>query len=946
MKTPALCLTLALLATSARGENISLWLTLDEKTIGPAVAWDGSARVSDGGKVAVREWLFDESDSIKDATWQASTQHDKDTAEQAAARGKRAPVSEYGVPKERFAQGRPPRRSTLGKGLLLDVSGPPSGTLNITTKLGDINITLADIAKRRDMNFLDGRMRLRCLPDVQSLTSGREAEEEFPSIAVLPDGRAAVAYVAWDGKKDRIWLRVADKAEALTGAGDFHDPRVAVNGRGELWCVWAANDGKQWDLWARTPGKPAIRLTRSPQNDFWPRLARDKRGDLWLAWQAVADDLHYEVMLAQLGSDGLSTPINVSEHAADDWEPAICAAPDGRIVVAWDTYRNGSFDIYLREFRDGKPLGPAMPVAASAEREAHASVAADSKGRVWITWDVSMAEWGKHPTPTGTLHAWRRSEVACLENGRLARPAQPLMDALPVLGARWIEYPAVAVDGRDRVWVIYRFANDVHPVAPPAKRGGSAQTHTMWILFAHCYDGDKWSRPVLLSQSNGRQDMRFDTALDRDGNLLVVFAGDNRTRQRPAMPVDHDVFVASLRGFGAEPRPPQFMTRRGDTPVAPAESAAGVPPLLETAAGTDLGKITPVAADPEQKPLPREWTVGGKTYKLLVGDTHRHTDISQCSNGGDGSLQDAYRYALDCYRLDWLAISDHDQDILKHRTDRIARPRQDYAWWRSQKYCDLYTIPGRFLALYGYEHGGSYADRGGHKNVVLPVRGQPVREEDSPEEFFKVLANSGCIAIPHQLADAGSRMDWDKWNKDYERVAEIFQMRGNYEFAECPRAARIMTPGNFMWDALAKGVRIGIIASSDHGQTHIALAGAWATDFTRPAILEALRARRTFGGTTKISIETRIGDRPQGSEIELTAAPKIEARLEAPSPIALVQIVRDGQFIYTSRPEQPAVTLSFTDPGLKPGQSAYYYVRAQVGSNDLAWTSPIWVSRK
>jgi len=693
-----------------------------------------------------------------------------------------------------------------------------------------------------------------------------------------------------------------------------------VNGRGQLWCVWAANDGTQWDLWARTPGKPALRLTRSPQNDFWPRLARDTRGGLWLAWQAVADDLHYEVLLARLGPDGLETPLNVSEDAHDDWEPALCAAPDGRLIVAWDTYRNGSFDIYLREFRDGKPLGPARPVAASAAREAHASVAADSQGRVWIAWDVSMEDWGKHPTPAGTLHAWRRSEVACLENGKLFRPAQALMDVTPVSGAKWIEYPAVAVDRRDRVWVIYRFANDVRPVAPPAK-GRVAQTHTMWHLFAHCYEGDKWSRPILLPGSNGRQDMRLDTASDRDGELLVAFAGDHRTRLKPAMPVDHDVFVASLRGFGAGPRPPQL------------------------AADDALGKVTPAAPDPEQKPLPRAWTVGGRTYRLLLGDTHRHTDISQCANGSDGSLQDAYRYALDAFQLDWLAISDHDQDILKHRSDRLARPRQDYAWWRSEKYCDLYSIPGRFLALYGYEHGGSYQDRGGHKNILSDVRGRPVREEDSPEALFRVLANSGCVAIPHQLADGGSRTDWDKWNKDYERVAEIFQARGSYEFGECPRSARIMTAGYLMWDALAKGLRIGIIASSDHGQTHIANAGVWATGFTRTAILEALRARRTFGGTTKVSIQARIGGHPQGEEIEVAGAPTIEAKLAAAAPLTLVQVVRDGQFVHTSRPNATEAAFSFADPALKPGQSAYYYVRAQMGADDLAWSSPIWVRR-
>ena len=77
------------------------------------------------------------------------------------------------------------------------------------------------------------------------------------------------------------------------------------------------------------------------------RLARDAAGRLWLAWQTVADDLHYEVMAAELTASGLAAPENVSDHADDDWEPAICATADDRIVIAWDTYRNGSYDILV-----------------------------------------------------------------------------------------------------------------------------------------------------------------------------------------------------------------------------------------------------------------------------------------------------------------------------------------------------------------------------------------------------------------------------------------------------------------------------------------------------------------------------------------------------------------------------------------------------------------------
>src|SRR5207248_5721565 len=50
----------------------------------------------------------------------------------------------------------------------------------------------------------------------------------------------------------------------------------------------------------------------------------------------------------------------------------------------------------------------------------------------------------------------------------------------------------------------------------------------------------------------------------------------------------------------------------------------------------------------------------GKTYSIYRGDLHRHTEISW-DGGGDGSLLDAYRYARDAARLDFVGISDHRQ---------------------------------------------------------------------------------------------------------------------------------------------------------------------------------------------------------------------------------------------------------------------------------------------
>ncbi len=900
----------------AAQETTTVLLTFDEAKTGPRIVCDGRFQLRGGGQLTLRPWCNDGKDSFEEASYSITTGHDAKTA---AATKLRAVY-----------------RSSIPRGMILEIEAPANATLSASTELGDFKVTLDELKRSPIVSVLDGKARLQRIPNVTALTSD-QGEEEYPSATVLPDGRVAVAYVAWDGKEDAIMLRIGDNVRELARSKvGFMDPRVAVDKAGSLWTVWTACDGRRWSLWAHD-GTKARQITDHPMNDFWPRLARDREGRLWLAWQRVAQDKHFEVMLGELESDGIKNPVNVSEHGADDWEPAICTTPDGRVIVAWDTYRNGSYDIYLRQFTvsatgDLEPTGPAAPVAATAKRESHATLAADSQNHIWIAWDESVVNWGKHPVGA-KLHSDRASALARLANGVLMRLPLPLMKGLPLPYRKFIEYPQVAVDGNDRLWVIFRFQNRVHPFY--TAQGRRSQSYGMWHLFATQFDGKKWSPPALLARSNGRQDMRPDVVTDKDGQLAVAFAADGRTRRFPYKPVDYDVFLTSLKGFGKE----TTLFRLHDAP--------------------ELGVIEPVDPDPELDPLPRKWSIGGKDYRLVLGDTHRHTDISRCGNGQDGSLQDAYRYALNTVGLDWLAISDHDQDILKHRNDRKERPRQDYDWWRSEKYCQLVTIPDRFVAIYGYEHGGGYTARGGHKNILLAERGHAVEEVDAPDELFAALADSGALAIPHQLADGPARTDWEQWDEEFERVGEIFQTRGSYEYLRCPREAKINTEGNSMWDALAKGIRIGIIASSDHGQTHQARAGVYVEDlpkipadlshragFTRGGIIEALKARRAFGATTAVTMQVSVGDQVLGQEFTVDDLPTIDTYIAAPEPIQTVEVIRDNQFVFTTSPNAKETRFQFQDTNLKPGQSAYYYIRAKIGEQDIAWTSPLWIERK
>src|SRR5437762_13233269 len=105
-------------------------------------------------------------------------------------------------------------------------------------------------------------------------------------------------------------------------------------------------------------------------------------------------------------------------------------------------------------------------------------------------------------------------------------------------------------------------------------------------------------------------------------------------------------------------------------------------------------------------------TAGGKPYRLLRGDAHRHTDIRGHS-GVDGSVPDTYRYAMDAAQLDWLGTSAHNEVAGGKRPDGLRA----YQCWTVQKTAALLTHGPTFIGVYTYEH--RMARPGGPRNTLL-----------------------------------------------------------------------------------------------------------------------------------------------------------------------------------------------------------------------------------
>ena len=137
---------------------------------------------------------------------------------------------------------------------------------------------------------------------------------------------------------------------------------------------------------------------------------------------------------------------------------------------------------------------------------------------------------------------------------------------------------------------------------------------------------------------------------------------------------------------------------------------------------------------------------------------------------------------------------------------------------------------------------------------------------------------------------------------------------------------------------LAKGYKMGFIASSDHRSTHVSYAGR----LCRGAYPATLRQRHAYAATDNIVVDVRLGEAIMGDEVTVSEPPVIRIAVRGTAPIDNIQIIKDNEYLYSRLPGARNVAFAFRDDTAEPGES-YYYVRLQQTDGQMAWASPIWV---
>ena len=482
------------------------------------------------------------------------------------------------------------------------------------------------------------------------------------------------------------------------------------------------------------------------------------------------------------------------------------------------------------------------------------------------------------------------------------------------------------MDNKGRLWL---FSREI--------TGPDIKNRRTWKIVASMLDGKRGWTPAIdvLNEVRLGRLQRPAIAFSGKNSMFVSWQGDNILE--PKGPIYSDIFSKKTKLIGLN-------SNVGKVDFEP----------------YNCGKhnIKPFGRPKVKR---RKITHNGQTYTLLFGNLHEHTNISRCApDGSDGSIDDNYRYGIDVEGYDFVALTDHGYDV------------HEINWRKTRRAARFYTDSPYFVGLAAYEwtltnYIPDWLPKGGHRNVIF------ARDEDaakfidpeknnvyemnnpksnSPEKLWELLRkkNIKAVTIPHHPANKVHSMDWDYHDPEYQSVVEIYQPTGSHEGVGCPKLTKNITKhkGCLVQDALARGYKLGFVASGDHHGMGYGLAAVLVKEVSPEGIVDAMLARRCYATSgDKIFIDFSINGHVMGEEIKTESKPRIKATIDGTDNLENIVVLRDNKIIHELKAEklkgQKHYELDFTDNDFS--DNSYYYLRLIQKNKEIGWSSPIWVKK-
>ncbi len=773
-----------------------------------------------------------------------------------------------------------------------------------------------------------------------------ELPDDFSYLAQEADGDRLNVLIEKDGK-------VIDKFPITEKGKDIFDVAMVKGPEDKIWIAWSERVNNNQDIYYTQIVGNKIndiqKLTSDPGPDIHPVMASDEN-DVWIAWQGFRNgsfDILYSKL--SLNAKGIIEK-TVGKSSANEWQPAIATNNKGHIAIAWDTYKKGDYDVYYAIIDKEGTVIEEKPVAATLNFEARPSVVFDDDNRLWVAYEITGKNWGKdngshffieETHKTEGLYEKRSLRVVAIKDGEFYSTPIPVHEIIPKekrysffynkalhpnkhetanTPTHYLNFPVLAKDKSGKICLVYKRQPNLQ----------KSMTGTIqWWSYLTYFNGKNWSKPVLLHGSFSQMHEKPHIINAPGEGIKVVHASDRQGNKKAD---DPDQFAQNI--WMSYPEIPE---KTYDFEL----SSIPTPSISEKA---------PMAIK-EEKDLEviRNYrtTCNGKTYRILKGDSHRHSSLSG-DGGGDSQLEDSYRYALDASGLDWFSNGDHDNGY------------NEYYWNLTQKYTDIFHIADYHTPPFGYERSCRFPD--GHRNVLFTQRGirmlprlkYNVKEHpnSSPDTrlLYKYLDQFDGICVSHTSATTTAGTDWRELDTKPEPVIEIYQgERMSAECLDCPRFRDdipyhpINEKGTYH-EALNKGHHLGIISSSDHRSTHSSFAMVYADEFSREGIMNGLKNRRTYGATDNIVLDVKTNGHIMGEVIQANDI-EIDIHVIGTEKIKEIIIIKNGKEYPVKHKGDKEIKVQWKDKKVDTSKENYYYVRILQEDGEVAWSSPVWTEK-
>jgi len=213
--------------------------------------------------------------------------------------------------------------------------------------------------------------------------SDNDGRSRFPSITIALDG---TPYIAWHDVQDSasqiasiyarrwngsVWEEVGPHSasgDGISNTGSAYDPELAVASDGTLYLVWCDSSSGNWEIYTRrwngsaweeigASSASGVGISANSDRSVAPSLAMERDGTPYVAWENYRDGA-YEIYVRRWNGEsweevgiGSASGGGISDNGNWSTSPTLAIAPDDTLYAAWDDSAGEENEIHARCWR-------------------------------------------------------------------------------------------------------------------------------------------------------------------------------------------------------------------------------------------------------------------------------------------------------------------------------------------------------------------------------------------------------------------------------------------------------------------------------------------------------------------------------------------------------------------------------------------------------------------